>query len=256
MKTNRTRSNFLRAAVLGAALACAYAPMQASAWPWGSEQVIGNGNVRQQARQVEHFTGLSMELPGQLELRMGNNENITIETDDNLEPLIETVVDNGVLRIRPSKRRLNLRTQNLKIVVNARQIELLTLGGSGSINADKLHSPRLKLVLGGSGKMNVQEIRSESLSVSVGGSGTMTGASGRADKVAISIGGSGNVDLGKVTALNTTVSIGGSGNVKVWPKDALSVSIGGSGNVSYYGDPKVSKSVAGSGSIRRVGSEP
>ena len=43
-----------------------------------------------------------------VELRIGNSEGITIETDDNLLPLIETVIENGTLKIRPVKRNMNL----------------------------------------------------------------------------------------------------------------------------------------------------
>lgn len=256
MKTNPTRATIVRAAVLCAALACAAAPIQASAWPWGNEKVEGSGNVRQKARQVEQFHGVRMEMDGNLEVRTGNSESVVIETDDNLEPLIETVVENGVLSIRPTKRKLNLRARTMKIVVTTRQLDSLSLAGSGSINADKMQGGRLKLELGGSGKVNVQEIKGDSLAVSMGGSGSLVAGGGRSDKLSISIGGSGSVDLSKVATLDTSISIGGSGNVKVWAKETLRSSIAGSGNVSYYGDPKLSNSVAGSGATRRLGSEP
>lgn len=256
MKTNDTRFPRLGAVMLAAALACAFAPTQASAWPWGGEQAEGNGAVKRHARQVANFNGISMAVPGQMELRMGNTESVTIETDDNIAPLIETTVDNGVLRIRPTKRNLSLRTQHLKIIVQARQIDSVALGGSGNIEADVLRAPRLKFDLGGSGRIHVQELHSDAIAISVGGSGSLAAGGGRANKVSVSIGGSGNVDLGKVAATEATVRIGGSGNVKLWARDTLSVSIAGSGNVSYYGDPKLSSSMVGSGSTRRLGTAP
>lgn len=249
-------SPLLRTLLLAAALACAAASTTAMAWPFGGEQVEGNGNVSRQARKVDSFSGIAMGVPGRLELRSGNVDSVTVETDDNLQALIETRVEDGTLRIRPAKRNQNLRTRNLKIVVTARQIERLSLGGSGTIDADVLRGKRLDLDLGGSGKIQIARLEAETVSASVAGSGDLRADGGAARKLAISIGGSGNVDLGKVAADEARVSVAGSGDATVWAKNDLSVSIAGSGDVGYYGDPKVSRSVAGSGEVRRVGNAP
>ncbi|SFB91653.1 head GIN domain-containing protein [Massilia yuzhufengensis] len=246
----------LRSIVLAAALACAAAPSTAGSWPWSGEQVQGSGSIKRQARQVSHFTGLAFEVPGKLELRMGDTESVTIETDDNLLPLVETVVENGTLKIRPSKRNLNLRTKNLKVVVTARQIERLALGGSGSVDADTLRAPRLNIDLGGSGEINVRNLDSESVAVSLGGSGDFKAGGGNARKLSVSIGGSGTVDMGKVQSDSASISVAGSGEATVWARHELSMTIAGSGDVNYYGDPRVSKSVVGSGDARRVAAAP
>jgi hypothetical protein len=249
-------ATFLRGVVLAAALACAAAPSMADSWSWGGERVEGNGSIKRQARQVSHFTGLAFEMPGKLELRLGNTEGITIETDDNLLPLVETVVENGTLKIRPSKRNLNLRTKNLKVVVTARQIERLALGGSGSIEADALRAPRLSIDLGGSGDIRVRSVESDSLAVALGGSGDFKADGGTARKLSVSIGGSGTVEMGRVQSDSVSVSVAGSGEATVWARNELSMTIAGSGDVNYYGDPRISKSVVGSGDARRIAAAP
>ena len=245
-----TPSFAARSLLLAATLACVAAPTPVMAWPFGGEKVEGSGSVTRQARQVERFTGIA------LELRMGNTEGITIETDDNLQRLIETEVDDGVLRIRPTKRNMNLRARTMKIVVNARQIERLSLGGSGTIDAEALRAQTLRVNLGGSGKIRVASIDAEKVSVSVGGSGDFRANGGKARDVSVSIGGSGNVDLGKVAADSASISVAGSGDVTVWARRELSMSIAGSGDVKYYGDPQLRSSVAGSGKSRRLGDAP
>lgn len=256
MRTPFLATRRLGLMLLGAAAVTAVVPAPAMAWPFGGSQVEGSGNVVRQARQAERFTGISLGLPAQLEVRLGNSEGLTIETDDNLQALIETEVEDGVLRIRTAKRNLNLRTRTLRIVVNARQIERLSLGGSGTIDAPALRAKNLRFDVGGSGKINVRSVDSESVSVSVGGSGTFVAGGGKARDIAVSIGGSGDVDLGRVEALNASASVAGSGDVTLWAKDALKISVAGSGDVNYYGDPKVSRSVAGSGQAHRLGDAP
>jgi hypothetical protein len=246
----------LLATAFAATLACATSPVTAGNWSWGGEQVQGSGNIKRQVRQVSHFTGLAFEVPGRLELRLGDSEGVTIEADDNVLALVETVVENGTLKIRPSKRNLNLRTKNLKIVVQARQIERLALGGSGTVDADTLRGPRLDIDLGGSGEINVRNLDSESVAVTLGGSGDFKAATGRARKLAVSIGGSGTVDMGRVQSDSASVSVAGSGEATVWARHELSMTIAGSGDVNYYGDPRLSKSVVGSGDARRIAAAP
>lgn len=244
------------ASALAAALACAASPAVATNWSWGGETVQGSGNIKRQVRQVSHFSGLSFEVPGRLELRLGDTEGITIEADDNVLALVETVVENGTLKIRPSKRNLNLKTKNLKIVVQARQIERLALGGSGTVDAELLRGPRLNIDLGGSGEINVRNLDSESVAVSLGGSGDFKAGTGQARKLSVSIGGSGTVDMGRVQSDSASVSVAGSGEATVWARHELSMTIAGSGDVNYYGDPRLSKSVVGSGDARRIAAAP
>jgi hypothetical protein len=260
MTTTSPSAPGLRHLVLAvAAFAFATPAMQAVAGPmsWISgDHVQGNGSIKKQSRDLQHYTGVALSLPGNVELHIGNSENITIETDDNLLPLIETVIEDGVLKIRPAKKHMNLDPHSLKIVLNAKAVDRIALGGSGSIDSDALKATRLQFDIGGSGNINVKGLEADSTSVALGGSGSFKAAGGNTGKLSLSIGGSGDVQAGQLKAGEVSVSIGGSGQSTVWATNALSVSIAGSGDVSYYGDPKTSKTVLGSGSLRRLGAAP
>ena len=254
-----TKNIIIAASLAVSALAFALPASQATASPldwFAGEKIQGSGNIKKQTRELAHFSGVSMSLPASVELRIGNVEGITIETDDNLLPLIETVIENGTLKVRPAKRNMNLHTRNMKIVINAKEVERISLGGSGSIESDPLKGGAMKFDLGGSGTISVKSIEGESISVAVGGSGNFKTGGGAATKLSVSIGGSGDVDLGRVKAREASVSVAGSGEAVVWATNALSVTIAGSGDVNYYGDPKLSQSVVGSGGARRLAAKP
>lgn len=244
--TRRLAATMLALSALAVAAPAAYA-----GWNVGMTQ--GSGNIKTESRAIGHFTGVSMGLPGSVDLRIGSTEGITIETDDNLMPLIETVVENGVLEIRTSKRNIGIQPRRLKIVVNAKSVDRLALGGSGTIDGDVLRGAKVSVDLGGSGEIHLKGVESDALSVDLGGSGNLKIAGGNANKVSLSIAGSGDVDLGKLKAARASANIAGSGNATVSVRDTLDVNIVGSGDVNYYGDPRVSKSVMGSGSANRVG---
>lgn len=253
--TNRLRQLAMASALVACAVPLTIAVAGPMAWLSGAK-VQGSGKLVKQTRQLAHFTGINLNVPGEMVLRIGNAEGVTIETDDNIMPQIETVIDKGTLQIRPLKRNTQLQTRNLRIVVTAKHIERLALSGSGSIDADPLKADKLTFDIGGSGSISVKGMQAQAVAISVGGSGDMKSGPGAANSLSVSIGGSGDVDLGLVQASEASVSIAGSGEAIVWANAGLSVTVAGSGDVQYYGDPKLSTSVIGSGDITRLGAAP
>jgi hypothetical protein len=251
------RRRLLAACALAFAAGAVTVPsLAAGEWNWGGrEQVQGNGNIKRQAREVSGFSGVAMSLPGHVEIRTGGKEGLTIETDDNLLPLIETVVEDGTLKIR-NKNKVNIKTRNLKIVVQARELDRLAMGGSGSIDADRVNGSKVRFDIGGSGNIKVRKAEGESIDVNLGGSGELKVDEGAARSLSVSIGGSGNIDMTRVHVDKANVTLAGSGDATLWIRNSLNLTVAGSGDVNYYGDPQVSKSVVGSGGAKRLGAAP
>lgn len=222
---------------------------------WSSERVQGSGKITTQSRELGHFSALASSVSGDVEVRLGNTESVTVETDDNLQALLETVVEKGTLRIRPVRKGLSLSTRTMKIIVQARALDRVSVAGSGAVRADNLRGETLRFDIGGSGSLIARQLAAEAVTVSLGGSGSVE-TSGKAERVQVSIGGSGDVQAGNLAARTASVSIGGSGEATVWATNTLSVSLAGSGDVGYYGDPKLSKSIVGSGDVKRLGAAP
>ena len=230
------------------------APAMAWDWTFGTG-VSGSGQLSKSQRQVSNFKGVSLELPADVEIVQGETEGVLIETDDNIAPLLETLVDHEQLRIRLTQRFKSIKPTSLKITVNARNVERLAISGSGDIRAGKLRSPTLEAHITGSGDIRIAALEVQSLSVSIAGNGDFF-AAGRADTTSLSIAGSGDLKTERLAARNVKLSIAGSGDAKVWASQTFDVNIAGSGDVGYYGDPAVTRSVAGSGRIRKLGTTP
>jgi hypothetical protein len=244
--------------VLACASLVATAP-SAHAWDWtfgwGGKSVKGSGVVKTESRNVTGFTRIAVSIPAKVEIIQGSTEGITIEGDDNLLPLIETLVEDAGLKIRLADKDLSISTKLLRLVVNARVIEGLSVAGAGDVHAAKLQSQTLKASIAGSGDVNIASLDVDKLTVSIAGSGNFS-AGGKAKTVETKIAGSGDIKIGKLEADAVKVSVAGSGDATVWARESLAISVAGSGDVKYYGDAKVSQSVAGSGSIKRLGSAP
>ncbi len=208
--------------LLLAALAC-------SAVPTASNTVIGSGTVISEARNVSGFTGVRLAGSGDVDLKLGPTESVTIEAEDNILPLIETTVSTGKLIIR-TKPFTNIKaTKDIHVTVVAKSIDEITLGGSGSIHATGITGPRLIVALPGSGDI------------------TVTGTTRNATLTLL---GSGNIYCDGLKANAVSVQIMGSGDVTTYADQSLDASIFGSGNVRYSGEPaQVTKNIKGSGSI-------
>ena len=240
--------------LLCAALAGVSKPAHAWDWGWGPK-VTGSGHVITTARAVSGFTSIDLTIPADVKLVQGSTEGLSLETDDNIAPLIETVVEKGRLMIRMQKKTGSINTKVLRMTVNVRVIEQLDVSGSGNITADKLQAAQLKCGIAGSGDMRIGDLEASTLRISIAGSGDFL-ASGKTDTLEGSIAGSGDINTQSLSANAVKLNIAGSGDAAVWAKKTLKVSIAGSGDVSYFGDAEVSKSIAGSGSIRHLGSGP
>ncbi len=254
------RRRILTSLLLSAGLLAATAPaMFAEAgplsWLGGGERVQGSGKIVKQNREVGHFSALSVGVSSDVDIRLGNTEGVIVETDDNIQPLIETKVEDGMLRIRTVKNNLRVDTRNMKIIVMARTLDRLSIGGSGNVSADKLRGEKLTIDVGGSGSVSIGQMDGESVSIALGGSGNLK-AAGNTERLQVSIGGSGKVNVGQLQSRDAVVSIGGSGQATVWAKKSLNVNVAGSGDIHYYGDPQISKSIMGSGTIQRLGAAP
>lgn len=229
-----------------------------------ASSVEGSGTVATESRTAAAFEAVAMSGSFELVVRQGAQQSVQVQADDNLLPLLETVVESGrngnTLQVRWKREagwsggwsndwnRVRPRSKVLVTVV-VPTLNAVALSGSGDLRMETFSTPSFQLALSGSGDARLQGLSTEELSVRVSGSGDVSGQ-GSAKRVKISIAGSGDVRLGEMSADDVSVSIAGSGDAAVNARKALSVSIAGSGDVSYVGDPQVKSSVAGSGRVR------
>jgi hypothetical protein len=211
---------------------------------------------RSETRPVSGFTGIALAAPIKVDLVQGDSESLVLDGDEAALAEIETVVEQGVLKIR-TKARFTSSWGNWKVRarVGAKAIDSLKIAGSGDIIAVQLRSPDLKVAVGGSGDVRIGTLAATNLDVTVAGSGDVI-VGGKADAISTSIAGSGDVKAEKLESRQAKVTIAGSGDVAVWAKESLNVKIVGSGDVRYYGDPAITRTIMGSGSIRRAGASP
>ncbi len=229
----------------------------------------GSGKIVSSNRPVSGFTRLVLDVPGDLILTQGDKESLSIEGDDNLLEHIKSEVDGGELHIylapedgmiEPSKTiRYHLSVKNLeqvtlngsgKIMAASFKSEqfAVNVNGSGEITFGSLQATNLSLGMNGSGNVNVTNLSADDVQATVSGSGEYL-LEGKATRQHISIVGSGKYNAHSLQSTQTDISISGSGEGQIWAVEKVNITIVGSGKVGYLGKPNVTQQISGSGNI-------
>lgn len=213
-----------------------------------SDRVIGSDKLVHQGRVISSVYRIELRGPIGLVIKQGGAEQLTLHTDDNIAGLIETTVNDGVLRIgvRPGA---SFRTRHaIGATVQLKDLNALTVVGPGEVSCDGLDTESLDVTAGGSGEVRIDTLHSAAITVLLQGSGAVR-LSGNSAKQNYVIDGSGELDAEELVGRAVAVRLSGTGGAKIWATESLRVDISGSGDVRYRGQPALTSSVHGSGRL-------
>jgi Putative auto-transporter adhesin, head GIN domain len=190
--------------------------------------VHGSGVRKTEKRELQPFTAIDTTGAFNVEVTCQKPASFEIEGDDNILPLIETEVRNGVLHIR-SKRSYSV-------------------GGPISL---RITLPNLESIkASGAGKFDISDLKNDRFEVDTTGAAKVT-LSGQSRSVEISSTGAGKIDAHNLRAEKADVNVTGAASVDLDVRDQLDVTVSGAGRVTYSGNPEVHEHVTGAGKVIR-----
>lgn len=212
--------------------------------------VKGSGKIITESRNYGSFDYIILEGSANLYLNQTNNNEIRIETDDNIIPLIKTEIAGNKLIISNIK---SICPRRLNIYVNFRSIKGIKISGSGDIFTNSpINSKELTLIVDGAGNIQINRITSTNLGMKISGSGDIK-INGTTKDLNIQLVGAGDVNAFNLQSETAKVNIAGSGDCRVYATDKLFVQITGSGDVHFRGKPReLKKRISGSGEIHQI----
>ncbi|WP_017258923.1 head GIN domain-containing protein [Pedobacter arcticus] len=212
----------------------------------------GTANA-QENRSVKNFHSIANAGAVEVFVKMGDEESLSIEgSDDDLER-IETVVQNGILKIRTKRdiNNWNVAVNTVKVFITAVKLDALLQSGSGSIDLDgEMSSASADFQLSGSGRI-IASMDTQSAKVTLSGSGNIALA-GKVGELNITMAGSGDVNADKLEAENTKVKIAGIGTAYINASKTIDAKIVGPGAVKYVGEPIITTKKIGDGSVSKM----
>jgi hypothetical protein len=214
------------------------------------EKVIGEGDLRTETRTTGSFSGMEVQISGNVFYIQGNEYKVELTAQQNILNVIETPIINNKLVVR-FKNDVRVRShEQITVRVTAPSISGIALSGSGNVTVSSpLVSNELSFNISGSGNMMLPTITTSHLEATISGSGNISIVGGTANTETLKISGSGGIDARNVLAKSATTTTSGSGTIHLNVSETLNATISGSGSVYYSGNPIINTNISGSGRV-------
>lgn len=205
--------------------------------------------MRTETRVVANFHRIALSSIGNLEVRQGPNESLSITAEERVLPEIVSRVSDGTLELslRPGTQLPGMK--DIRYAITVKSLDGLNLAGLGRADVIDLRSDALEINLSGSGDITLARLDAGSLAIKISGQGKVT-ASGRAARQKVQLSGLGSYSARDLASKEATVLLSGSGSMVVNVERALDATVSGVGDIEYHGSPTVKRKVSGMGQIR------
>lgn len=203
-------------------------------------------------RNVKNFNGIAVAGPIVVIVKLGNQENLRFEGDEEAISTLVSEVKGSILMIRPKTSWTSWakKYENKKIVayVTAKQISNLTVSGDGSISVTgTITASEFATTLSGSGTIKAN-VEADKITGVVSGAGSIN-ISGKADKASVTMSGPGSFGSKALSVNELSARISGKGQINVNTDGKIKALISGSGHVYYSGNPEIEKTILGAGDV-------
>ena len=203
----------------------------------GSNKVKGYGKVKSEIRDVSSFNKIEVDGVFNIILSQSDKESVKIETDENIQPLILTSVENEILKIKMKDSTSIGKMKKINIYISFADISKLNTNGVGSLKcSNKLNLKEFELEAKGVGATDLT-IDADKLTINSEIVGVLM-LSGNVKEVSINNKGLGSISAFDLKAENLSLHSEGIGAAEVYASNELNVNVSGLGSVKYKGNPK------------------
>ena len=140
--------------------------------------VRGSGNVISEDRPVSGFNGVSAHNSIVVLLNQEDETSVVVEAEDNIVPLIETEVVDGVLIVDVAGGRSLNNSEPVRVIVGIVDVSSLDATDTGEVIADNLTTDAIDMTVSGHGYIKIETLEAESLAADIDDSGSIDIAGG------------------------------------------------------------------------------
>lgn len=212
--------------------------------------VRGDGNVLKETRQVSSFSEVDISGAFDIVLRQGDKEEVVVEADANLLPVIRTEVTGSTLKI--DTRRPVRNPEVLRVYITFRDLKMIDASGAVDLRSEgilKLSDLSIDASGASDSKLDIEVNR---LKLDCSGASKLR-FSGTAGTIEMDLSGATDIFAYDLVAESCSIEISGAGNAQVHATKKIRADISGAGSIKYKGSPSdIDQRVSGAGSIRRA----
>jgi hypothetical protein len=217
------------------------------------KRVNGNGNITTR----EHRTGQfhSVDVSGAIHVYVKQDsvmQPVKVETDENLQDLVEVYESNGVLYVSPQNNYNLNPTKSITVYVSATHYKGLEVSGASWIRSENKLISNETFDLGASGASEIKlEVKAPRINAEISGASAVTLA-GEARDLNLEGSGASSFKCMDLLTENTTVGISGASSADVFASVKLNVDASGASGVKYRGAAAVTQDVSGASNVKKL----
>ena len=217
-----------------------------------SQEIKGNGNVVTQERTITSFTRLSIDGVFNVFINQGEKEVVKVETDENLQSVIETINTGSTLNIKWKEKASVKKSTKMNIYVTIKELKSRDISGVGDVSTTSiLKLENLELKISGVGNTSL-EMNCKSFTADISSVGNIK-LKGTADNVSVTASGTGNLKALDFIVKKLSINVSGTGNVEVYADEEINITSSGIGNISYKGNAVVkTMNTSGIGKVKKL----
>jgi len=219
----------------------------------GWKGINGSGNIVTQSRTAGKFN--SVDVSGAIDVYVKQDsvqQNIKVETDDNLQEYIDIHEDNGVLYIS-QRDNYNLDpSKKIKVYVSALYFRRFDISGASNIYSENklTSSETLDIDMSGASEVKI-DVKAPRINADITGASSVMITGETKD---FNVEGSGASDIKSFDLMteNTTLDISGACSAEVFASVKLNIQASGASGIKYKGNAAVNQDVSGASSVKKV----
>jgi hypothetical protein len=211
-------------------------------------RVNGNRNVVTEDRSTkEDFTKIKVSTGLDLYISQGSKNQITVEADENLQEIILTEVNDGILKIYSKKNIWKAKAR--KVYVTIKNLEAITATSGSDVytnEALEVNNLNINATSGADIHVSVDANTIETTATS-GSNIEVSGASNNHISKATS---GASIDAYQLQSKNVTVKVTSGANINVYASESIDAKATSGGDIDFKGSPKkVNKKTSSGGSV-------
>jgi len=205
-----------------------------------NRKIYGSGNLVKETRPIENITEVVLSEEGDLFIEIGDQDELVIEAEDNLQEYLIADTTNNTLDIKKLPENVTLNTTRpIRYYLTVKELRSLIVKNSGDVEVTEVDTDTFTIRITGSGSVHIGELNARRAEIELTSSGNLTVDSGEVDEQHVRLSSSGGYDGKNVVCQTAEINLTSSGDATLNVLEVLTADLSSSGNVYYVGNPKV-----------------
>ena len=215
------------------------------------KRVSGDGNIVTRERPLNGFSGVDVGSAMDVVVSQDSTYSIKIETDNNLQDLIDVFVDHGVLHIYTRDGFNPNPSRKTVVYVSAPILKEFYVSGASSLRSTEKIQGTETVAIGVSGASHINlDLNAPTVDLELSGA-SQANLKGETRDLSIQGSGSSDIKAYELLSENAHVDISGASSAEVYASIKLEADASGASKIKYRGNATVNSNSSGASSVVR-----